>query len=272
MMRWMKYSLPLSLSLALLPMLAAAQQAAKSSPGGAPKVAQVLTADYILGPEDVVEIEVVGTSDHNRARVDSDGTIQTNLVGRLRASGRTPRELGEDIAKALRAGGFYADPVVDVEVTNFASRYVTVLGAVANPGLVPISRTFRLSEVIARVGGVRDGAADYVIVRSDNSEPKRYNVSDVASGASEDPIVNAGETIFAPQAELFYINGQIKSPGTYAFKSGMTIAQALATGGGVTESGSDKRVKVRRQGKTMKLSVTDKVEPGDILTVSERLF
>ena len=89
---------------------------------------------------------------------------------------------------------------------------------------------------------------------------------------SSDPLVKPGDKIFAPQAEMFYISGEVKAPGTYPMKSDMTIAQAIARGGGLTDSGSDKKVKVRRGDKVVKLNAEAKVEPGDILTVGERLF
>jgi polysaccharide export outer membrane protein len=229
--------------------------------------------EYVIGPEDVVEVEVVGQPDRSRARVYTDGTIQVNLVGRIPAAGRTPRQLGAEVAAALKAGGYYANPAVNVEVVGFSSRYVTVLGAVGSPGLVPINRQFRLSEILARVGGVREGAADYIIVRPENGPEKRYNVDKLAAGASsEDPMVAPGDKIFSPQADIIYITGQVKSPGTYPIKTDMTIAQAIARSGGLTDSGTDKHVKVTRGGKTLKLDPTAKVEPGDVLIIAERLF
>ncbi|WP_394764241.1 SLBB domain-containing protein [Phenylobacterium sp.] len=241
--------------------------------GDASKPADSTKDEYIIGPEDVVEVEVVGQPDHSRARVYTDGTIQVNLAGRLAAAGKTPRELGNEVAAALKAGGYYANPAVNVEVVGFSSRYVTVLGAVGSPGLVPINRPYRLSEVLARVGGVREGAADYIIVRSEAGPEKRYNVDTLSSGtSSEDPMVVAGDKIFAPSAELIYITGQVKSPGTYPIKTNMTIAQAIARSGGLTDSGTDKHVKVTRGGKTVKLEISDKVEAGDVLLINEKLF
>jgi polysaccharide export outer membrane protein len=73
-------------------------------------------------------------------------------------------------------------------------------------------------------------------------------------------------------AGIIYLTGQVKSPGTYPIKSDMTIAQAIARGGGLTDSGTDKHVKVTRGGKTLKLEPTAKVEAGDVITVAERLF
>ena len=281
MMNWIKQARAIGVVLAAFPAIALAQVVAPTSPalpavtplpGAVAPSAATSQAEYVLGPEDVVEVEVVGTSDRTRARIYSDGSIQVNLIGRITAAGRTPRELGAEIARTLKAGGYYAEPIVNVEVSGYASRYVTVLGSVVSPGLVPINRPYRLSEILARVGGVRDGAADYLIVRPENGEEKRYDVEKIASGAVEDPVVAAGDKIFSPPAELIYVNGQVNSPGSFPIKTGMTIAQAIAKAGGLTESGTDKKVKVRRGDKSLKLGPSDKVEAGDVLTISERLF
>lgn len=230
-------------------------------------------AEYVLGPEDTIEIEIVGRPDKARAKIYADGTIQMALIGKVEASGKTTRTLGAEIAAALKSGGFYANPIVNVEVVNFASRYVTVLGAVATPGLVPIDRPYRLSEILARVGGVRDSGADYLVVRPENGEEQRYSVKLLATGgADEDPYVQPGAKIFSPTADLFYISGQVNSPGTYSLSGEMTLAQAIARGGGLSASGSDRRVQVTRKGVKTKLDLTSKVEAGDVIVVGERLF
>ncbi len=240
-------------------------------PKGAPSSA---AAEYVLGPEDVLEIEIVGQPDKARARVYTDGTVQLNLIGTVMAAGKTPRELGIEIAQALKSGGFYANPVVNIEVSNYASRYVTVLGAVTTPSLVPINRVYRLSEIIARVGGVvQANAADYVVVRPENGEEKRYLLDELARGdATKDPFVTPGDKIFVPIAEVFYISGQVNSPGAFPVKSGLTVRQAIARAGGLTASGSDKKVEVNRGDKKVKLPGDAVVQPGDVLVVGERLF
>lgn len=231
-------------------------------------------AEYILGPEDVIEVEVVGQPDKARARVYTDGSVQLNLVGKLQAEGKTPKQLGAEIAAALKAGGFYADPAVNVEVSSYASRYVTVLGAVGSPSLVPINRAYRLSEILARVGGVRAEAADYIIVRPESGgAEKRYLIDELAiGGADKDPFVAPGDKIYAPVAEVFYVSGQVNSPGPFAMKTDLTVRQAIARAGGLTASGSEKKVEVTRGGKKIKLSADAKVQPGDVLVVGERLF
>lgn len=247
--------------------------AGASAPAAAASSASAANQEYVLGPEDVVEISVLGTNDKTRGKVYTDGTLQVNLIGKVTAAGKTPPQLGAEIATQLKAGGFYSDPVVSVEIVGFSSRYVTVLGAVGNPGLVPINRPYRLSEILARVGGVRDGAADYLVVRSETGPEKRYNIEKLAAGAEDqDPFVSPGDKIFSPTAEVFYIAGQVHSPGTFPIKAGLTIGQAIAKAGGLTDSGTDKHVKVKRGGKELKLESDAKVEPGDVLTIGERLF
>jgi polysaccharide export outer membrane protein len=230
-------------------------------------------AEYVIGPEDTIEVEVVGQPDRARARVYTDGSVQLNLIGRTPAAGRTPRELATQVAAALKSGGFYANPVINVEVVGFASRYVTVLGQIASPGLVPINRAYHLSEILARVGGVRETAAEYLVVRPEKGEEKRYSIKKLSAGdPSDDPLVTPGDKIFAPTAEVFYISGQVKSPGTFPIREGMTIAQAIAKSGGLTDSGNGKRVTVTRGGKTLKLAATEVVQPEDVLVVGEKLF
>src|SRR5262249_19826832 len=138
---------------------------------------------------------------------------------------------------------------------------------------VPINRPYRMSEILARVGGVRDAAAEYLIVRSADGTEKRYNVRELATGdTTKDPFVTPGDKIYAPIAEVFYIYGQVHSPGMFPMMGEMTVRMAIAKAGGLTESGSDKKVQVTRGGKTQPLDVMAKVQGGDVLFISERLF
>jgi polysaccharide export outer membrane protein len=161
-----------------------------------------------------------------------------------------------------------------VQVSSFAARYVTVLGAVTNPGLVSIDRAYHVSEIIARVGGVKDSAADYIVLRPAKGEERHLTVKTLAVGGPEDdPYVSPGDTIYSPAAELFYISGQVKSPGAYALISDMTLRMAIGRGGGLTDLGSDHGVKITRSGKKLsKVDLDSKIEAGDVIVVVERLF
>jgi polysaccharide export outer membrane protein len=253
------------------PSVGLAQQAA---PAAAATATEPAPADYVLGPEDVVEVDLLGRADYKtRARIEADGTIQLPLIGRVSASERTARLLGEQVAQALRNGGFFANPIVTVDVVGYASRYVTVLGAVGTPGLVSVNRPYRVSEILAKVGGVRDNGADYATVRGADDSEKKLKIKDLAAGGAEqDPFVKPGDKIFIPVAELFYISGQVNAPGAYPMGSDMTLQMAIARGGGLSASGSDRGVQVTRKGAKVKLAPSDKVEAGDVIVVKERFF
>src|SRR5215472_9293529 len=201
---------------------------------------------YILGPEDVVEIEVLGQGDFKvRAPIGADGTIKLPYIGSMAAANKTTDQLSSDISQALVAGGYFAHPILSVEIVSYASRYVTVLGDVAAPGLVPIDRPYHLSEILARVGGVKPDAADYVVLRPQDGPERHYVISASAMGDSgQDPMVAPGDRIFSPTADLFYISGEVKAPGAYPVSSGMTLRMAIGRGGGLTDIGTDKGVKV----------------------------
>ena len=264
-----------------VPAAAMAQATPPAAPARAPATTPQATAvdsSYLLGPGDVIEIGLVGRADFgSRARVSTDGTIQLPMIGSIPAAQRTVLQLADDVRQALIKGGFYADPVVRTEVVGINSRYVTVLGNVGNPGLLPLDRNYRLSEILARVGGRTGNGADYIILTPASGGPsEKYSITQLASGGPDkDPLVHTGDKLFIPSAEneVFYISGQVNSPGAFPVTDGLTVRMAIAKGGGVNENGSEKKVKIVREGKPLKgIKLEDPVKVGDILTVGEKLF
>ncbi len=80
-----------------------------------------------------------------------------------------------------------------------------------------------------------------------------------------------------PRAANFYIYGEVQRPGAYRLEPAMTVMQALSVGGGVTPRGTERGVKVnRRVGddaiRKLEVSLNDRVQPGDVIYVAERLF
>lgn len=260
------------------PAPAASSAEPQNAPAAAPAPATPVDSSYVLGAGDSIAISLVGRNDLNsRVRVSTDGTILLPFVGRLPAAGRTVLELAEDVRQALIKGGFFADAVVQAEVVGISSRYATVLGFVGTPGLIPLDRNYRLSEILARVGGRNGGGADYlVLTRAAGGASQRYSIDALASGGpDQDPVVAPGDKIYIPAAdnEVFYINGQVNTPGTFPLTTGLTFRQAIAKGGGVNENGSEKKIKVVRGTETLKkVKLDDPVKVGDVITIGERLF
>ena len=94
----------------------------------------------------------------------------------------------------------------------------------------------------------------------------------LAAGYLRDPKVSAVVTNYRP----FYIIGEVNKPGEYPYASGMNVLTAVALAGGFTYRADDSEVDIRHKGSTAETTVpanqTSKVEPGDIITVSERFF
>lgn len=231
-------------------------------------------AGYKIGVDDVIEADVLGQSDFKtRARVQADGTVTLPYLGAVQVKGETAITLAEKLAGLLRAGGYYAKPIVSVEIVGFVSNYVTVLGQVNSSGLQPVDRGYHVSEVIARAGGLRGEAADFVVLtRADGTSAKLDYKKLAQGGPNDDPVVTPGDKIFVPEVEHYYIYGQINAPGVYAIRSDITLRRALAQGGGLAAAGSIKRVKVTRDGKELKLKLDDPILPGDTIVIGERLF
>ncbi len=231
-------------------------------------------AGYVLGPDDVVEVSVLGQPEFTtRSRIRADGSIVLPYVGSTTVSGDTPVSLAKRIAGVLKAGGYYSNPIVSIEIAGFASRYVIVLGALAQPGLQPVDRPYRVSEIVARAGGIRGDGADFVIVRREKGGELRLPFDKLATGdANDDPFVLPGDKVYVPPAETYYIYGQINSPGVYPLRDKLTLRKAIARSGGLGAAGSEKKISVYRDGKKTTLALDEPILPDDVVVIGQRSF
>jgi len=272
--------LALLVTAALLPGTAAIAQsappsAAVTAPAAPPAAPVTMNDGYLLGPGDMVEVAVLGRSDYLvRVQVQVDGSVQLPLINDVPAANRTVLQFRSDVRAALIAGGFFTDPAVSVTVASYASRYITVLGEVATPGIVPIDRAYHLSEVLARVGGTRPTAADQIVLTHSDGQSATLDMVAVATGnPSQDVTVSPGDRIYVAAAPQFYIYGQVNAPGSYRLDRNMTLRMALARGGGLTAQGSERRIKVIRDGQEMlHFDPNALLRPADTVVVGERFF
>jgi polysaccharide biosynthesis/export protein len=265
---------------------AGASIAQPATPPAAPKPAAAVTpeapkadtnnanAGYVIGPDDVIEVSVLGQPEFTtRARIRADGTIVLPYVGSTAVSGDTPVSLAKRVGGILKAGGYYSNPIVSVEIAGFASRYVIVLGAVAQPGLQPVDRPYRVSEIVARAGGIRGDGADFVIVRREKGGELKLRFEKLATGdATDDPFVLPGDKVYVPPAETYYIYGQINAPGVYPIRDKLTLRKAIARGGGLGAAGSEKKISVYRDGKKTALALDEPILSDDVVVIGQRSF
>ena len=259
---------------------AAVEQAAANPAAAATEQAPPLAAGYILGAGDIIEVSVVGRDEYKaRVQVQVDGTVQLPFIRSVQAAEMTTAELQDEVARRLRSGGYYTDPVVSVMVAGYASRYVVVLGQVGTPGLLPIDRNYRLSEVIARVGGIAADGSETVVLTRESGEQVSVTLEQMATGGpAADPYVAAGDKIFVDRADelerpSFCIYGSVNSAGCYPMGEGLTLRMALARAGGLSQLGSERKVEVFRNGRDIgKQRLSFEVQADDVIKVGERFF
>jgi len=195
-------SILLVLSACSLPRMAISQTKGKTAVSGIPASA---TADpnYKIGIADVLAINVWKEPDVSRTLpVRPDGFITLPLIGDIRAAGRTPDELRDALAVALRK---YIDgPQVTVIVTDVRSQRFNVLGQVGKPGTYPLTEGTGVLDAIALSGGLREFAKKnkIYILRIENGRRKRipYNYKAVLSGksSSHELVLQSGDTVVVP--------------------------------------------------------------------------
>jgi polysaccharide export outer membrane protein len=247
-------------------------------PSSTPTTSSAGDRSYALGVGDIIDVSILGQSEFNtHARVGTDGAIVLPLIGAMQAINRSPGQLADEVRAALQKGGYYAQPLVRVEVVGVSSRFVTIMGAVGSAGLMPLDRQYHLSEIMAKVGGKGAGGADYLILTHSDAKSERFKIADLGTATGDkDPIVQSGDKIYVPNAEnsVFYVTGAVKGPGAYPASDDLTLRMALARAGGLGDSGSEKKISIHRDGKDIKAGNLDetKVQSGDIIKVGEKLF
>ncbi|MBI2223062.1 MAG: polysaccharide biosynthesis/export family protein [Acidobacteria bacterium] len=249
------------------------------------------STDYVVGALDVLTITVFGEPELSRRyNVDTDGTIDFPFIGRTKAGGLTLRQLEDALTKRL-AAGFLVNPQVGVEIAEYRSKAVFIVGEVRAPGSYPVKGNMSLIEALALAGPTSAASSEVVVVHPDPNRKEggpllpdaagakgvRVNIKELQSGKlSENVQLQDGDTIFVPKAETFFVTGQVRSPGSYVYEPGMTVLQAIALAGGLAERGSRRGMKVLRVvgGKQVEVSVKDSdlIRPGDTLVVRQRFF
>ena len=154
--------------------------------------------DYRIGPNDLLNVVVFQVADLERdVRVDNAGQITLPLIGSVDAAGTTPKELQMRIEADYRSR-FLQNPQVSVFVKEFASRRVTVEGAVANPGIFPIASQLSLLQAIALAKGPTNVAneRDVFVFRTVAGQRHfaRFDLNAIRDGSAADPEI-LGEDI-----------------------------------------------------------------------------
>lgn len=254
-----------------------------------------VSAGYRIGPKDLIEIKVFEVPELNiERRVSEEGTVNLPLIGDVPVQGLTDVELADRL-KALLESKYVQRASVAVQVREFRSKPISVLGAVKQPGNLALSGRWTLLEALSAAGGLTDDHGDriYVLRRAENGLTDQISIAIDDLMVRADPNANvpiiANDIINVPanvQVTVFCL-GEVAHPGAVTFQSNerITLLTAIARAGGLTDRASSTiQVKRRdRDGRDAEMEVSYKrivsgkdsdlpLQSGDVVIVKESFF
>ena len=168
------------------------------------------------------------------------------------------------------------------DIVYVNGREVSVLGQVNRPGKYSVASGVRtVLDFLSQAGGVSAAGADNIIVMAKRNGTLVKQEIDVdqlyrKGDTSFNFELTDGDSIYVPRTPVFYIYGEVQRPGAFRLERNMNVAQALSTGGGLSQRGTERGLKVKRnvEGtlKTLDVKSGDVLQADDILYVSESLF
>ena len=165
---------------------------------------QPITENYLIGPEDILEVMVWKNEDLTRiVRVRPDGKISLPLLGDLQAAGLTAEQLQGEIATGF-AQYYKEPPQVSILVQEVNSSAIFLLGEVRNPGRYVVKTGTTFLQALTLAGGFTEFAAtNRVIIRRQNPENHSETAmslcyKDVVGGQQSNVLLQPGDTVIIP--------------------------------------------------------------------------
>jgi len=240
-------------------------------------------ADVQLGAGDVLKISVYGSPDLAlETRISEAGQITFPLVGNVALGGLSVSAAEKKLGGLLESGGFLRKAQVNIIVTSLQSQQVSVLGQVNRPGRYPIEGRRSVMDMLAMAGGVSaDGGDSINLIRKRDGKTSREVIDIVemvrSADLNRDLDVAGNDVIFVERAPRFYIYGEVQRPGPFRLERSMTVLQGLSAGGGLTQRGTERGIRIKRRDAEGKLQILeakhdDMLQVDDVVYVKESLF
>jgi polysaccharide export outer membrane protein len=232
--------------------------------------AERLGGNYIIGPEDVLDVEVFNVPELAKSvRVANDGTIVLSLIGRVKAAGLTSEQLREEVEN--RYGETYLqNPQVSIFIKEFHAQPVSIIGAVERPGLYQLTGPRSLIEMLAMAGGLAKRSSTpagrtLFVTRKGGFEdiPLAEGMNLVALDKLEINIqrllfshegalnirIHPLDIISVAKADIVYVVGDVRKPGGFVLedRERVTVLQALAMAEGLLSTAAKGSARIIRQ-------------------------
>ena len=219
--------------------------------------------EYRLGTGDKIDILVYQFEELSRIyQVNAGGEIQMPLVGAVDVSRLSVVEAQQLIEQEL--GNYMHDPQVTIAVNEYSANEISVLGEVNSPRLYSVDQGRNPFEMLLMAGGLKSSAGREMVINvkrteSDETRDVRMvvNIESILNPQSEsdytnlrtirDLILADGDSVYVPAAGVVYIDGAVKSPGSYDMADDTTILSLIALAGGAEWAASDRKVRVLRK-------------------------
>jgi polysaccharide biosynthesis/export protein len=257
--------------------------------------------EYVVGPQDVLTLTIFNDDTLSRPAliVDNEGTIDVPYINRVKVAGMTTRQIEEELRRLLgvrtdaqgRLRGFLKNPNISVTVKVFRSQRVYVTGAVRIPGFVELQGDPTLTRALSEAGYPTVESGSYVLIThpTEGQSPTsaapvgvrpedqiRVSREEIDTGRASRIRLRAGDFIFVPTADKFFITGEVKSTGQYVLNGELNVLQALAMAGGVTDRANKGNIKIERvvDGRKVEIKAREStlVEAGDTIKVAKRFW
>ena len=224
-------------------------------PATSSRSSKVNPNDYVVGPEDLLDVQFFGQEDLNRqVRVDGEGEVTLPLVGAVKVAGFTPKSIEKRLMQAYGAR-YLRNPQINLAVKEYRHQRVSVTGAVDKPGYYEIIGPRKLLEILAMAGGLQDKGADskagdVVQVIREHGHPHTLIIDLKRLQVKGDPSLNvtihSGDVVHVPFAGNAYVLGGVRAPGCVAVRDNLTLSQALAMAGGADPVLANNQITVMR--------------------------
>jgi polysaccharide export outer membrane protein len=200
-------------------------------------------ADYIIGSDDLLEIEVYQAEELKRTtRVSSKGYIGMPLIGQIKAKGLTAAQLEEEIAKRLDK--YMEEPVVNVYLKEYKAQRISVIGAVKMPQVYVVTGQKYLLDMLTLAGGIAgDAGTICYILRPVNNGQTGMSKTETLVVDLKDLLekgnltlnipVFSGDVINVPKGGVFFVDGAVEKPGVYQLAGNTTLMEAIIMAGGM---------------------------------------
>ena len=186
-------------------------------------------------------------------RVSSRGDVSLPYLGLVRVEGFTPTELEADLNRRLREAGILRNPQVSVQIAEYRSQVLAVIGSVEKPGLYPLTRPgATLADMIWAAGGPSKDAGRAVdFAPGKGATPIRIDLEMLLETAGTEfdnmnPRVQVGDVINVAPAGSVTVDGWVDKPGAYPVTRGLTLTGAVAAAGGRSFAADPRHVSVKR--------------------------